>query len=208
MAALIARVHADLLIVKIIDQVIPSPSNARLKILTIWFGANDSRLPDSPGVPQHVELAEYKENLHRIITHPSIQAHKDVHIMVLNTPPVEETMQRDLDRRKFPDLEGVRRTAQVNKAYAQAGREVVDAILQEDLYDNRLCMLDAHSVLMKYATNKDTGVSLPGSSLLGLDKGLESVTTDGRFVNSEVASLTVEQVSISTRKVTKLCTMH
>ena len=48
----------------ILPQVIPSPQQARIRFLTIFFGANDARLPDTlPEPQQHVPLEEFMENM-------------------------------------------------------------------------------------------------------------------------------------------------
>jgi lysophospholipase L1-like esterase len=109
-----------------VQQAIPTPSHARLRFLTIFFGANDARLPDTPGGPQqHIPLEEYKQNVKAIIHHPSVTAHDGVRIILITPPPVDERLCLANDKAgdpHFPDC--VRRKAEVTAAYAAAIREV------------------------------------------------------------------------------------
>lgn len=102
---------------KLLPHIIPSPDQVTLRFLTIWFGANDARLPHTPGGPdQHVPIKEFKENLRAIATHECVRAHEDVRIILITPPPVEE--------RKLIEADGsLRRTAHITATYA---RQVIE----------------------------------------------------------------------------------
>src|SRR5689334_11931127 len=52
-----------------LPKMIPPPSRGRIRILVVFYGANDARLPDGQDeVQQHVPLEEYRRNLVQIIT--------------------------------------------------------------------------------------------------------------------------------------------
>ncbi|QIW99946.1 hypothetical protein AMS68_005464 [Peltaster fructicola] len=161
---------------EIIDMVIPSPATQKLRFLTIWFGANDSRLPDTPGTPQHIPLEQYVSNMRKIITHSLIQAHEGVRIMVLTPPPVEETLQWNLDREKFPDLKSPRRVVESNAAYAKAVRELANEL--------GVVCLDVWSILIKKTGYDSAGEKpLPGSRSSGIDPMLADLLRDGLHFN-------------------------
>ena len=69
-------------------------------------------------------LTVYTETMRKILTHRSIRAHKDVRIILLTCPPVEEQLQEALDKSKMPDLVNLRRTAEENQKYAVAGKNL------------------------------------------------------------------------------------
>lgn len=71
-----------------------APSVSTVRLVTIWFGANDSVLPDTPQTPhQHVPLPEYIDNLRFFLdaltspASPYAAAHSEGLNIVLVTPP-------------------------------------------------------------------------------------------------------------------------
>jgi len=60
-----------------------------VRLLTIWWGANDAT---NPGDPQHVDISKYAENLHTIIsliTSPTSPYYSpDTRIIVITPPPI------------------------------------------------------------------------------------------------------------------------
>lgn len=107
----------------------PPPAHARMRFLTIFFGANDARVPGSPGGPdQSVSREDFMRNLRSMVQHPAVQAHSDVKVILITTPPVDERKCAQADREKYPDLglrDGeLRRTAEGARRYAQAVRDV------------------------------------------------------------------------------------
>ena len=116
---------------KILPQIIPSPQKVRVRFMTISFGANDARLPDTPGGPQqHVPLQDFKDNLRKIATHNCLSAHHGVRIILITPPPVDERKLLEADRAKYPDAVAgtggtvMRRTAYTIATYAQAVRDL------------------------------------------------------------------------------------
>lgn len=87
----------------------PYPGNPRIQLMTVFFGANDACLP---GVPQHVPIEEYKENLKKIVNYEGVR-HHDTKIILIVPPPVDE-WQLGTDMR----------TAAHTAKYAVACREV------------------------------------------------------------------------------------
>lgn len=73
---------------KILPHVIPSPAEARIRLLVIFFGANDASLPEAEN-KQHVPLEEYLSNIEAITTHPTVTAHNPK-ILLVAPPPIEE----------------------------------------------------------------------------------------------------------------------
>ncbi|KAF2126188.1 SGNH hydrolase [Dothidotthia symphoricarpi CBS 119687] len=105
---------------QVLPSIIPSPEVARIRFLTIFFGANDSSLPDAPN-KQHVPMEEYKANLEKIITHPLIVAHNP-RIILIAPPPINEHLWWPRDKASGYALPS--RVAATTKEYANAACEV------------------------------------------------------------------------------------
>lgn len=87
---------------EILPKVMPTPAQARVRLMWIFFGANDARLPNTPGGPQqHVPLEKYKDNLREIATHPCILAHEGIRLILVTPPPVDERMLEQADEEKY-----------------------------------------------------------------------------------------------------------
>jgi lysophospholipase L1-like esterase len=79
---------------KVLPQIIPSES--RMRVMIIFFGANDARLLDPEDaaikeLDQHVPQEVFEANLLAIINDPSVQAHKP-RIVLVTPPPIDEDM--------------------------------------------------------------------------------------------------------------------
>lgn len=110
------------------------------------------------------------------MAHPAIGAHKDVRIILITTPPVDERLQEDLDRSNFPNLKGLRRTAESNAAYARAARELAA--------DTGLACLDIWTAMMKRAGwDPASDAPLPGSKKQKPNEVLASFLSDGEIVD-------------------------
>jgi len=96
---------------KALPLFMPTLIQAKIRFMTIFFGANDAVLPDSP-THQHVPLQEYKENLRSLITHETIEAHQP-RIILITPGPVDEYQ-----------FFARQRTAEHTKLYADACREI------------------------------------------------------------------------------------
>jgi len=97
---------------------------AKVRILTIWFGANDSCLEPSP---QHVPLAKFLTNLIRlvhIVTSRDSPHYSPVTRIILISPPPVNTYQRDaaLQARNPPQI--LDRTFETTRKYAEAVRDI------------------------------------------------------------------------------------
>lgn len=124
---------------------------------TIFFGANDAVLPDSP-THQHVPLQEYKQNLRSLITHETIEAHQP-RIILITPGPVDEYQ-----------FFVRQRTAEHTKLYADACREIGKEL--------GVPVLDLWSVLMAEAGWRE-GEPLPGSIKTERNKVLGELLHDG-----------------------------
>ncbi|KAK5690157.1 hypothetical protein LTR17_026014 [Elasticomyces elasticus] len=77
-----------------------------MRILLIMFGANDARLPNTPGGPdQHVPLEDFKSNIRHMVSHPSVTAHESVKIILVTPPPVDERKCLAADQEKLPTID-------------------------------------------------------------------------------------------------------
>lgn len=104
----------------VLPSIVPPPDQARIRLLLIFFGANDASLPQAEN-NQHIPLDEYKQNLENIICHPLIVAHK-ASIILVAPPPINEHLQWLSDQNK--GLKSLSRRAATTKSYADAACEV------------------------------------------------------------------------------------
>jgi len=163
----------------VLPRVLPPPEHANVRLMTLWFGANDARLPGSLGGPQqHVPMAEYLENLRLMIRHASVQAHQDIRLILVTPPPVDERKCIESDKAKYPDMpENVRRKASVAAQYAQAIRDLGNEL--------KVPVLDVWSAMMERAggiahTDGPVGsLSAPRSEIL------QSFLRDGLHLSPE-----------------------
>ncbi|KIW07370.1 uncharacterized protein PV09_02215 [Verruconis gallopava] len=80
--------------VDVLPRMLPSPAQAKIRVFVVFFGANDARLPgtgEGSSPEQHVPLAQFKENLRTIVTHPQVQEHGPK-IVMITPPPVDEAL--------------------------------------------------------------------------------------------------------------------
>ncbi|KAK0302049.1 hypothetical protein LTR01_008992 [Friedmanniomyces endolithicus] len=137
---------------------LPLPKKASTRFLLIMFGANDSRIQNSPGGPeQHVHIEDFTFNLRHMVQHPCVKAHgDDVHIILVTTPPIDERKCLRADQEKYPKLgHTLRRTAANTALYAQAIRD-----LGEEL---QIPVLDIHRSMLAHAGHDHLTAPLPGS---------------------------------------------
>lgn len=105
----------------LLPQIIPSPSKARLRFLVILFGANDARLPHSQGGrQQHIPLPTFRDNLRQIVTHPCVRAQKDVRIILVAPPLVDERLLVAADEERHDHTVEPNRRTRVSWQYSQA----------------------------------------------------------------------------------------
>jgi len=70
--------------VVILPSIIQPPTNSNIRLITVFFGANDAVIE---GFPQHVPFEEYCRNLKQILTHSVVTAHCPK-ILLINPPPI------------------------------------------------------------------------------------------------------------------------
>lgn len=124
----------------ILPRMLPTPSQAKIKILVIFFGANDERKPDTgekDSPDQHVPKDKYKQNLRGIATHELVKAHgPDLKIILVTPPPINE---RQLTRKN--------REAKIANEYAAQVRVLARELRDEGLTNVRC--LDLWNIFMK-----------------------------------------------------------
>ncbi|KAF6764774.1 GDSL Lipase/Acylhydrolase [Ephemerocybe angulata] len=103
----------------ILDQCIAKPHDAarapKIKVLTIWFGANDACIKPSP---QHVPLERFIANLQAMITLVRERS-PETRIILITAPPVNTIARKaDLESRDPP--QALDRLFDTSKAYADA----------------------------------------------------------------------------------------
>lgn len=111
----------------ILRQLLPTTedqknSKNRIRLITIFFGANDAALPFAY---QHVPITRYTENLSEMfnmIQNPNSKFYNpDAKIILITQPPVNEVQWK---KRCEDNGDRMNRTAEVAKAYAEAAREI------------------------------------------------------------------------------------
>ncbi|KAF4608745.1 hypothetical protein EYR40_001092 [Pleurotus pulmonarius] len=120
----------------------------RIRLLTIWFGANDSCIKPSP---QHVPLDKFTENVRtmvQMITSPSSAYYSPDTKIILITPPPVNTIQRgaDLASRNPPLL--LDRKFDVTKLYAEAVKSVAS--------QEKVVLLDVWTMFWEAAQSEES----------------------------------------------------
>jgi len=111
----------------------PTPSQAHVRVMTVFFGANDACLP---GSVQHVPLEKYVACLKGIVEHEVVRQH-GTQVILIVPAPVDEWQ-----------LENGQRTAEGTKKYADACRSVGREL--------NLPVVDLWSLFMKAAGWEET----------------------------------------------------
>ena len=97
---------------------------AKVRILTIWLGANDAALP---GTNQHIPLSKYSANLThliRMVTDPASAWYSpDTRVIIITPPPVNTQQWRVHQAEKTPP-KNLDRDFDVTRTYAEAARHV------------------------------------------------------------------------------------
>jgi len=107
---------------RLLEQVFPESREPPVAA-TMFFGANDAALPDGCAARQHVPVAEYKENLARMV---AVVRSRGVRSIILITPPPvhEPARLEDLRARGEQGVELPERTNEAVGQYARAVCEV------------------------------------------------------------------------------------
>ncbi|KAM5560425.1 GDSL esterase/lipase WDL1-like [Rosa sericea] len=78
---------------QVLEQVFPKDASIQPSLVIVYFGGNDSMLPDPLGLGLHVPLPEYVENMRKIATHLKSLSQK-TRLIFLTAPPVNEEQMR------------------------------------------------------------------------------------------------------------------
>ncbi|KAK5118346.1 hypothetical protein LTR62_002859 [Meristemomyces frigidus] len=165
---------------------IPKPEQAKVRFLALFWGANDARIAGSPGGPsQTVASEEFRRNLEAMVRHPCVTAHRNIRIILLTTPPIDERRNSKDDHDHYPGLGGtLRRTAMNTAAYAAAVRQVGRKL--------GVAVLDIHSAMLARAghslsdpNSTDDGTPLLGSMNAEANNTLQSYLHDGLHFSGE-----------------------
>ncbi|RPB02176.1 SGNH hydrolase [Choiromyces venosus 120613-1] len=150
----------------VIPKIIPPPApTSKIRLITIFFGANDSTLHDRP---QHVPLDQYPVNLRRIIRHPLIKAH-DPKVILITPSPICEYRTQDGDLAR--EVVGIQRLAANTKKYADAALEVGKAL--------GIPTVNLWEAFIQYAGGWEEGNPIPGSKELPKNEKLGELLRDG-----------------------------
>jgi hypothetical protein len=143
---------------------------------TLFFGANDSC--HLGGVSkQHVPLPTYRENLVSILSHPLVLAHNP-RIILITTPPVDEYQLQQETRSDGVTDRG--RSADNARAYAQAGKEVGEALIAQG---RQVVVCDLWTALIAQTGWSGEG-ELPGSLKIDRNPALSDLLHDGIYNHS------------------------
>ena len=154
----------------ILPQVLPPPEQVNIKLLIIFFGANDARLPgtgEASSPDQHVPKEAYKRNLRGIVTSDYVRAHEGVKIILVTPPPIDENL---LTRKN--------REAKIASEYAAQVRVLAKELQSEGL-DVRC--LDIWTAFMKKCGWRFGDPLLGAKDVVQQDPetGLASLLSDG-----------------------------
>jgi len=152
---------------------LPDPKEAKMRFALIMFGANDARIPDTPGGPeQSISLSDYTKNLRHLVNHPTVKSHDACHIILVTPPPIDERKCLLADREKYPDLGRVLRRTCVNTArYAQAVRDLGAEM--------SLPVLDIHTAMLAHCGYSRDTAHLAGAIDAPANANLQALLADG-----------------------------
>ncbi|GAM87245.1 hypothetical protein ANO11243_052670 [Dothideomycetidae sp. 11243] len=114
--------YNTVLALRILPHLIQAPSAGRIRLFSIFLGANDARLPNSGTPAQHVPRDQYKTNLARILDCEQLKPHAPRFVLI-TPPPLDERLCVQTDSNKGYGAEK-RRTAATTAAYAQTVRDL------------------------------------------------------------------------------------
>lgn len=134
----------------------------------VSFGANDACIEGGTS-KQHVCLDQYMENLRAICTHEAVTAHSP-RLVIITPPPVNEYKMEVTDLQK--GYNGLQRTAELTKKYANAARKVGETL--------NIPVLDLWTIFMTRA-GWVAGEPLPGSRGAARNDLIEELMYDGEW---------------------------
>jgi len=150
----------------------------KVRLLTIWFGANDAALPFSG---QHIPINEYEANLttlvDMVVSPESAWYSPDTRIVLINPPPLANGQWEALLAAKQPP-EKMNRDSNVTKEYAE---KVVEVAKKKGV-----AVADVHTAIWDAAGRHEEGLQKY------LSDGLH-LTDDGYKVVSEILTQVVHE---------------
>ncbi|KAK7395112.1 hypothetical protein VNO78_15654 [Psophocarpus tetragonolobus] len=103
---------------QVLDKIFPKDAKEQPSLVIVYFGGNDSTLPQPSGFGPHVPLEEYKQNIRKIAIH--MKCLPKTRTIFLTTPPINEAQILDNS-----DPQGQKvRTNEACRIYAEACLEV------------------------------------------------------------------------------------
>ncbi|KAI6891902.1 hypothetical protein KC318_g6847 [Hortaea werneckii] len=180
----------------------PGSGPSQIKLLVLFFGANDARLPSTGEPEQHVPLESFKANLRAMATLPQLRKHHPgSKILLVTPPPVDERLCAQDDAGK--GIFHPRRTAETTALYAQAVRDIgaeVGSAATDGDEGGDVAVLDLWSCFMRLAGwvpgeplvgSKDVEQMDPGKGGLGrlLKDGVHLTGEGNRVLFTELVGL-------------------
>ncbi|KAF7526699.1 hypothetical protein G7054_g10667 [Neopestalotiopsis clavispora] len=156
---------------QVLPYVIPSPEQARVRLITILLGANDGTLASAKN-GMHVPLEQYASNLRTILSHPALAAHQGCRIVLITPPPIDEHLHDAKDANA--GHKGLTRRSAVAKEYASACRRV-----GEEFSPRGVAVLDLWRAMMEDAGWRDGDDVLAGSLEAQKNMALHRTMSDG-----------------------------
>lgn len=167
---------------QILPHIIPPPPTTpkapRIRLFSVFLGANDARLHDEQNAAsepnQHVDEDEYRANILKILDFAPLLAHKPRFVLV-TPPPIDERLCLATDRQK--GMSWKRREAQVTARYAQVVRDVGK--------ERGVPVVDLWTALINRVGGWDGKGPIPGSDALPKNELLMSYLRDGLHFSGE-----------------------
>jgi len=150
----------------------PSHSIPRVRLMTVFFGANDACLP---GNPQHVPIDQYGQFVRQIVQYEGVKQHR-TRIVLIVPAPIDEWQ-----------LSPGERNAETTAKYAAACREVGREL--------DLPTLDLWTIFMTRAGwTEGSDAPLIGSKAAPRNKVLDELLSDGLHFTPEAYRLTFDEL--------------
>ncbi|KAK7538626.1 SGNH hydrolase-type esterase domain-containing protein [Phyllosticta citribraziliensis] len=166
---------------KVLPRFMPTPDHAKVRLMTVFFGANDACVKGG-STGQHVPLETYVENLKAICTHDVVKAHNP-RLIIITPPPINEWKMEATDQAKGHN--GLQRTAEQTKTYANAARKVGEEL--------GIPVLDLWTIFMSRA-GWVAGEPLPGCKSVPRNDLIEELMYDGLHLSPRAYEIVVEEL--------------
>ncbi|KAK0654143.1 Isoamyl acetate-hydrolyzing esterase 1-like protein [Lasiodiplodia hormozganensis] len=166
---------------QVLPRLMPSPGEAKVRLMTVFLGANDACVKGGSS-KQHVPLETYMQNLRTICTHECVKA-QSPRLIIITPPPVNEYKMEPVDIMKGHN--GLQRTAEHTRAYANAARKVGEEL--------QLPVLDLWSIFMQKAGWVE-GEPLPGCRGVERNQLIEDLMYDGLHLTPKAYKIVMEEL--------------